>query len=163
LTPAIFPVFILSLTGPLPTPDLRDYGQFVMRPALARVPGAGGIEVLASDTREIEVVLDPLRLNTAGLTVADVAESLKTQNELDPIGRFVEGGRQHLALASGLWTSVDQIPAAPVIVKNGATIRVSDLGQVFRGSPDRTLLVTGNGRDAVSISISQQIGANILR
>ena len=30
------------------------------------------------------------------------------------------------------------------------------------GAPDRTLLITGNGRDAVSISISQQIGANIL-
>ena len=33
---------------------------------------------------------------------------------------------------------------------------------MFPGSPDRTLLITGNGRDAVSISISQQIGANIL-
>ena len=31
-----------------------------------------------------------------------------------------------------------------------------------RGAPDRTLLVTGNGRDAVSMSIAQQIGANIL-
>ena len=47
-------------------------------------------------------------------------------------------------------------------VKNGATIRVSDLGTVTPGAPDRTLLVTGNGRDAVSMSISQQIGANIL-
>src|SRR5262249_53944716 len=54
------------------------------------------------------------------------------------------------------------IAAAPIVVKNGATIRVSDLGTVTLGSPDRTLLVTGNGRDAVSISVSQQIGANIL-
>src|SRR4029079_17572988 len=41
-------------------------------------------------------------------------------------------------------------------------VRVSDLGTVTPGSPDRTLLITGNGRDAVSMSISQQIGANIL-
>ena len=63
LTPAVFPVFILSLTGSLPTAELNDYALYVMRPALARVPGAGAIEVLASDTREIEVVLDPLKLN----------------------------------------------------------------------------------------------------
>ena len=59
MTPAIFPVFILSLTGTLPTADLYDYANFVVKPELARVPGAGTIEVLASDTREIEVILDP--------------------------------------------------------------------------------------------------------
>ena len=162
LTPAVFPVFILSLTGSLPTADLNDYASFVMRPALARVPGTGQIEVLASDTREIEVVLDPLKLNAAQLTVTEVSEKLKAQNQLLPVGRFAESGQQHLALASGLWTSVDQIASAPIIVKDGATIRVADLGKVVQGAPDRTLLITGNGRDAVSVSISQQIGANIL-
>ena len=162
LTPAVFPVFILALTGTLPTADLNDYAIYVMRPALARVPGTGAIEVLASDTREIEVILDPVRLNGAGLTVADVSDKLKTQNQLLPVGRFAESGQQHLALASGQWANIDQIGASPVIVKNGSTIRVNDLGMVVPGTPDRTLLVTGNGRDAVSISISQQIGANIL-
>ncbi len=162
LTPAVFPVFILSLTGNLPTAELNDYALYVMRPALARVPGAGHIEALASDTREIEVVLDPLKLTAAGLTVSDVSAALKARNQLQPVGRFSESGQQHLALVSGLWSSVDDIAATPVVVKNGATTRIADIGQVFPGSPDRTLLITGNGRDAVSISISQQIGANIL-
>src|SRR5262249_6576532 len=51
LTPAVFPMFILSVTGNIATADLNDYALYVMRPALARVPGAGRIEVLASDTR----------------------------------------------------------------------------------------------------------------
>ena len=162
LTPAVFPVFILSLTGHLPTAELNDYALYVMRPALARVPGAGRIEALASDTREIQVVLDPMKLTAAGLTVSDVAAALKAQNQLQPVGRFSQSGQQHLTLVSGLWSSVEDIAATPVLVKNGATVRVADIGQVFPGSPDRTLLITGNGRDAVSVSISQQIGANIL-
>jgi multidrug efflux pump subunit AcrB len=76
LTPAVFPVFMLALTGNLPTADLNDYALYVIRPALARVPGAGQIEVQASDSREIEVVLDPLKLNAAGLTVLEVADKL---------------------------------------------------------------------------------------
>jgi CzcA family heavy metal efflux pump len=163
LTAAVFPVFIVSLTGNVPTPELNDYAAYVIRPALARVPGAGHIETLASDTREIQIVLDPEKLAAAGLSVADVAQALRAQNQLEPVGRFAEAGQQHLALASGLWKSPDDIAAAPVLVKNGATVHVSDLGKVFPGSPDRTLLITGNGTDAVSISISQQIGANILR
>ncbi len=162
LTPAIFPMFIMSMTGSLPTADLNDYARYVVRPQLARIPGAGKIEVLSSDTREIEVILDPAKLTGAGLTVKDVSDALKAQNQLEPVGRFAESGLQHLSLASGLWTSPDDIAQAPVLSKNGATIRVSDLGTVTPGAPDRTLLVTGNGRDAVSISISQQIGANIL-
>ena len=162
LTPAVFPVLILSVTGSLSTPELTDYALYVMRPTLARVPGAGRIEVLSSETREIEVVLDPLKLTSAGLTVADVSAALKAENRLEPVGRFTESGQQHLSLASGLWTSLDQIAAAPVLVKNGATIRISDLGTVKPGAPDKTVLITGNGKDAVSLSISQQIGANIL-
>jgi CzcA family heavy metal efflux pump len=162
MTPEIFPVFILSVTGTLPTADLYDYANFVMKPEIARVPGAGIIEVQASDTREIEVVLDPAKLTAADLTVVDVSDALKAQNTILPVGRFQESGLQHLALASGLWKTVDQIADAPVKISNGATVRVSDLGTVTRGAPDRTLLITGNGRDAVSMSIGQQIGANIL-
>src|SRR6478609_4098662 len=106
LTPAVFPIFILSLTGSLSTADLNDFALYVMRPALARVPGAGRIEALASDTREIEVVLDPGKLAASGLTVPDVAASLRSQNQLQPVGRFAEGGQQYLSLVSGLWTSV---------------------------------------------------------
>jgi len=162
LTPEVFPVFILSMTGNLPTAELNDLATYVVKPELARVPGAGQIEVLASDTREVQVILDPAKLMAAALTVTDVAEALKAQNLVRPVGRFEQSGQQHLALASGLWKSPADIASAPVIVRNGATIRVADLGAVVPGSPDRTLLVTGNGRDAVSISISQQIGANIL-
>jgi CzcA family heavy metal efflux pump len=162
MTPEVFPVFILSLTGSLPTAELYDYANFVARPELARVRGAGTIDVQASDTAEIEVVLDPVRLAAAQLTVVDISDALKAQNTLLPVGRFQEGGLQHLSLASGLWKSLDQIAAAPVKIKDGATIRISDVGTVTRGAPDRTILITGNGRDAVSVSIAQQIGANIL-
>jgi CzcA family heavy metal efflux pump len=162
MTPAIFPVFILSMTGSLPTADLNDYATFVLKPELARVPGAGTIEVLASDTREVEVILDPNKLTAAGLTVVDVSDALNAQNQLVPVGRFQQSGLQHLALASGLWKNLDDIANAPVLVKSGATLRVRDIGTVAPGAPDRTLLITGNGRDAVSVSIAQQIGANIL-
>jgi len=162
LTPAIFPVFILSMTGPLSTADLFDYATYVVKPELARVQGAGTIQVLSSDSREIEVILDPAKLTAAGLTVVDLSDALKAQNTTLPVGRFAESGQQHLTLASGLWKSAADISQAPVLMKNGATVRVGDLGTVAPGAPDRTLLVTGNGREAVELNLAQQIGANIL-
>jgi CzcA family heavy metal efflux pump len=162
LTVSNFPMLSLNLTGGLPTPDLNDYAFFVIRPALARVPGVGRVEVAATDVREIEVVADPDRLLAAGLTVEDVAAALRAANRLAPVGRYAAGGLEHLVLASGLWSSAAEIARTPVAVRNNATLRVSDVADVFPGSPDRTTLITGNGRDAAVVSVSQQPGASIL-
>jgi CzcA family heavy metal efflux pump len=162
LTPAAFPFLSVNLTGPLSAADLYDYGFYVMRPALSRVAGVGTVEVLSSDTREIEVIVDPAKMAAAGLGVGDVADALKAANQLQPVGRYAASGLQHLVLASGLWSSMDDIPATPVVVKGGATIRVADVGRVESGAPDRTSLISGDGKVAANISVSQQIGANIL-
>ena len=163
MTPNTFPVFTFDVTGGLSSADLRDYGFYVIRPALARVAGVGRIEVLSSDTREIEVITDPRKLVSAGLTVGDVAAALRAANTLAPVGRFTETGIQHLVLGSGLWDSISAIGETPVVVQRGSPVRVRDLATVVPGSPDRTLLVVGADGDAATVTVSQQLGANILQ
>jgi CzcA family heavy metal efflux pump len=162
LTVSAFPMLSLNLTGGLPTPDLHDYAFYVVRPAMARVPGVGRVEVAATDTREIQVAVDPGRLLAAGLTVDDVVTALRSSNRLAPVGRYAAGGLEHLVLASGLWGSAGEIARTPVAVRNGAAVRVADVAAVFPGAPDRSTLITGNGHDAAVISVSQQPGASIL-
>jgi CzcA family heavy metal efflux pump len=161
-TPSVFPIWAINLTGGVSAADLHDYGFYVVRPALSRVPGVGRVAVLASDTREIEVVVDPSKLIAAKLTIDDVSTALKNANLLQPVGHYPENGLQHLVLASGLWQTSGDIGATPVVVKNGATLRVSDLATVAPGAPDRTSLIAGQGGNATAISVSQQVGANIL-
>ncbi|PYR72434.1 MAG: AcrB/AcrD/AcrF family protein, partial [Acidobacteria bacterium] len=162
LTPAAFPFLSVNLTGGLSPADLRDYAFYVMRPSISRVPGVGNVEVLSSDSHEVEIIADPAKLTATGLTIGEVADALKSANGLAPVGRYSAAGLQHLVIASGLWKSIDDIPPTPVAVKGGSTIRVADLARVEMGAPDRTSLVTGDGRPAAAISVSQQIGANIL-
>lgn len=166
LTPAAFPIYSLNLSGGLSSADLRDSAFYVIRPALARVPGVGRVEVLSSDTREIEVIVNPSRLLATGLTVDDVAAALKNANQLNPVAKYPEDGIQHLVLASGLWASAADIGDTPIPSaterKNNSAIRVRDVATVTAGSPDRTSLVVGSGGDSAAISVSQQVGANIL-
>lgn len=162
LTPAAFPFYSVNLSGALQPADLYDQAFYVIRPALSRVAGVGNVEVLASDTPEIEVIVDPARLTSAGMTIGDVADALKAANQLAPVGRYDASGLQHLVIASGMWTSVEQIPQTPILVKGGATIRVADVATVVRGAPDRLALISGGGSPAANINVSQQVGANIL-
>jgi CzcA family heavy metal efflux pump len=162
LTVAAFPMYSFNLIGGLSAAELHDIAFYDIRPAISRVPGVGNVEVLSSDTREIEVIVDPDKLRAANLTVDDVSEALKNANALTPIGRYADNGLQHLELASGLWDSAADIGHTPIVVKDGATLRVSDIATVTPGAPDRTRLVVGQGGNATLIAISQQIGANIL-
>ncbi len=162
LSPATFPMYSVILTGGLPIADLRDYAFYVMRPAFSRVAGVGRVEVQASDSREIEVVADPARLLAADLTLQDVGAALAAANQLAPVGRYDAGGRQYLVLASGAWHGAGDVAATPIAVRKGATLRVADVAQVFPGSPDRTSLATGNGKDAALITLSQQVGTDVL-
>jgi CzcA family heavy metal efflux pump len=162
LTVAAFPMYSFNLIGGLSAAELHDIAFYDIRPAISRVPGVGNVEVLSSDTREIEVIVDPDKLRAANLTVDDVSTALKDANELTPIGRYADNGLQHLELASGLWDTAADIGHTPIVVKDGATLRVSDIATVTPGAPDRTRLVVGQGGNATLIAISQQIGANIL-
>jgi hydrophobe/amphiphile efflux-1 (HAE1) family protein len=162
LTPAAFPMLALNLTGALSSAELYDHAFYEIRPALSRVAGVGRVNVQSSDTREIEVVVDPPKLLSAGLTVGDIADALKSANQLTPVGHYPENGVQHLVLASGLWESLTDIANTPILIKGGTTLRVSDLARVTQGSPDRSSLIVGQNGNATAITISQQIGANIL-
>ncbi len=163
LTPAVFPVFILSLTGHLAdrrTERLRALRHAAgARARAGRRPDRGAGERHARDRGRA-------RSDEADRGGPDGHGRRRRAQGAEPAaaGRPVlrSPASSTSRSASGLWTSVEDIAATPVLVKNGATVRVADIGQVVPGSPDRTLLITGNGRDAVSISISQQIGANIL-
>ena len=162
LTAATFPILSYNLTGGLSEAELRDYAFYVMRPEIVRVPGVGRVEVMASDTREMEVVVDPAKALAAGLTAEDVADALKAANTLTPVARYPAAGIQYLVLASGLWKSADEIANAPIVVKKGAALRVADVADVYPGAPDRVALVTGNGKPAALLNVSQQVASNIL-
>jgi CzcA family heavy metal efflux pump len=157
-----FPILSFNLTGAVPIQDLFDYGYYVIRPALARARGVSRVEVLASDTREIEVVIDPAKAAAAGIDVHDVAEALRRANRLVPLGRTVRSGRQTLELASALWSSADEIAGTPLRLSDGTIVRVGDIVTVTPGAPDRTRLITGNGKDAAIVSVTQQPDTNLL-
>ena len=133
-----------------------------MRPALSRVPGVGNVEVLSSDTREIEVIArSRASSRPRELTVDDVAEALKAPNQL-AAGRPLSGERPAApgARLGPLDSSADI--ATRQSWSRAARRSACRTSRRCAGRARPHLLVTGNGGDATSISVSQQIGANIL-
>ena len=163
LTPAIFPVISLILNGDVPASDLRDYAYYVLRPLFSRVPGVSRIEVQASDTREISVIVDPQKVLAHRLSLLEIADRLRSTNEVTSVGRLNKDYSQYLVLATGQFTNLEDIRNTVVAVENGSPIRLRDIAEVRDGMEDRRTLIAGNGQPAALINIARQIGGNILQ
>ncbi len=162
MTPSLFPIFMLNLTGQIPARDLRDLAEFEVRPLLSRVPGVANVEVLASEEREISVIVDPERLNASKLTIDQVAEALKATNQVNSVGRLAKDYRQYLVLATAELTSLDDVRNVVVAFRQQTPVYVRDVAEVREGVTDRTLLVAGDGKPAALVSVARQIHGNII-
>jgi CzcA family heavy metal efflux pump len=163
LTPAIFPIISLILNGDVPASDLRDDAYYILRPLFSRVPGVSLIEVQASSTREVSVIVDPQQVLSHRLSLVDISDRLRATNGVTSVGRLDKDYSQYLVLATGQFTSLEEIRNTVVSVENGSPIRLRDIAEVRDGIEDRRTLIAGNGEPAALINISRQIGGNILQ
>ena len=157
--PTIFPVFGLSLTSDtLSAVELQQLAQTRLRPLLSTVPGVAGVDVLGGAASEIEVEVDPARLQSLGLTVADVSAALTASNSVAAVGRIEDRHRLYLALVTNRLGGEQDIAAIPVKSGASASAGVVTIGQVatVRRSPAPAWTrVTSNGTDAVLVNIRQ--------
>ena len=157
--PTIFPVLGLSLTSAsLSAVELKQLAQFRLIPLLSTVPGVAGIDVLGGSAPEIEVEVDPARLQSLGLTITDISAALAASNSVASVGRIEDRHRLYLALVTNRLSGETDIAAIPVKSGTSAGAGVATIGQIAtirRAPAPAWTRVTSNGTDAVLINIRQ--------
>jgi len=162
MTPSLFPIFQLNVTGNLPPTDIRDIAEFELRPLISRVPGVANVEVLASDEREISVIVDPEKLNANHLSLEQVSDALRATNQITSVGRLPKDYLQYLVLATGELASLDDVRHVVVAFRQQTPVYVGDLAEVREGVIDKTILISANGKPGAIISVARQIRGNII-
>jgi CzcA family heavy metal efflux pump len=163
MTPSLFPILSVNVTGALPPADLRDLAVYQLRPLLSRVSGVADVEVLASEEREISVIVDADRLNATRVTLEQVSDALRATNQVVSVGRLPKDYLQYQVLTSGELTSVEDVRRVVVAFRQGAPLYLGDLAEVREGVIDRTTLISGNGQPAALLNVARQIRGNILQ
>ncbi len=163
ITPTAWPILMLLLNGNVPDSDLRDYAYYSLRPLFSRVPGVSQVEVQASETREVSVIVDPQKMLAHRLSLPEIADRLRSTNDVTSVGRLDKDYSRYLVLATGQYTKLDDIRDTVVAVENQSPILLRDIAVVREGVGDPRILVYGNGRPGALISIARQIGGNILQ
>ncbi len=161
VTTGSFPILTFNVAGPVDPRDLREIAEFVVRPALANVPGVGRIEVLGGDVREVEVILKPEATAALRLSPAQVAEKLRVGLSLSSVGRFDEGRQLVTVISDALPRNLKEISDMPIAISpEGSSIPLGAIAEVVEGHEDRTIRIGGPRGETVSISVARLPGAS---
>ncbi len=157
---AALPVMIYAVGSTQPSDRVRRQVEEDLKPLLEQIDGVAAVEINGGQIREIQVNLDPRRLEALGMPITVVASKLAAENLDLPGGNVERDGRSVTLRTKGEFQSAREIADVILRSEGGSTVRVRDVGMVVDGFEDRKTTTRLDGADAVSFSVRKQSGAN---
>ncbi len=152
----------IVLGGPISRRDLSDFAENEVKERLERIAGVGGVNVMGAREREIRIWLDPLRLTGYGLSIEDVADTLRRENAELASGRIEGAEREWTVTTQGKARSVAEFGEIVVAERQGRSIRLRDVAVVEDGMEDEKSVARFDGEPGVALEIQQQSGSDVV-
>ena len=146
----------------VPTTELRRIAQYQIAPLLMGIEGVKRVGVLGGQTPEVQVTVNPHKLNAYGLTMAEVSRAIAATNTLKVVGRLQDNDLLYLVVDNNAFASPQSVENVELRNKAGGIVRLSDVAKIAMGAVPQWLLVNVNGRSAVTFDIYQQDHADSL-
>jgi multidrug efflux pump subunit AcrB len=127
--------------------------------AVRAVPGVGKVERLGGIQREVQVIVDPVRLAALGVTVSDVSRALREMQQQSSGGRGQLGGEEQSIRTVALVGQASDLAALPIVLANGRQVRLDQVATIQDSAADRTQHALLDGKPVVGLSIYRAKGA----
>jgi len=163
VNPADFPIFYIALSSStLPTYQVAEYAETRLAQQLSTVSGVAQVQVYGSQKYAVRVRVNPDRLAQLGVGLDEVQAALAQGNVNKPTGS-IDGPVQNLSVRSdGQLRSAAQYGPLVVVYRNGAPVRVADIGTVSDSVENSRVGGWYNGERAIVLAIQRQPGTNTI-
>jgi HAE1 family hydrophobic/amphiphilic exporter-1 len=162
IDPDAAPVLSVAASADAPIRDVTEFCDKVLRRQMESVMGVGQVKLIGGRLRQVNVIADPAKLSSLGLTAAEVAGALTSQNTQLPGGRVEQGLRDLTLRTYGRVTSPEAFGDIVITNRNGTPVRVSDVARVEDGVEEAETLASVNGGPAVLLQVRKQSGTNTI-
>ena len=156
----MMPIVILSVQADESMPALYKILDDAVATPLARVDGVGSVSISGAPKREIQVYVDPNKLEAYNLTVEAISGIIGAENMNMPGGSFDIGSDTYALRVEGEFTDASQMNNLVVGHYNGQTIYLKDVARVNDSIEERAQEAYNEGVQGAMIVIQKQSGAN---
>jgi multidrug efflux pump len=163
VNPADAPIMLLSLQSDnLTLPQMYDTANSVLAQKLAQVEGVGQVFVGGSSSPAVRVQVNPQQLNSYGISLDTVRTVLGSANANRPKGETSDAERSWSINSTDQLFKASEYKSLVLSWKQGAAVRMSDIGNVIDSVTDVRNSGVTNGRPGIILVIFRQPGANMI-
>ena len=163
VNPADAPILLLSLQADnLTLPDMYDTANSVLAQKLAQVEGVGQVFVGGSSSPAVRVQVNPQQLNSYGISLETIRSVLGAANANRPKGETSDLQRQWSINTTDQLFKAREYQSLVVSWRQGAAVRLSDVGEVIDSVTDVRNSGVTNGKPGIILVIFRQPGANMI-
>lgn len=156
------PIMWLSLSGTHAPQYLNQFADEIVKPRIQTIPGVGQVFMGGFRKREVKVWLDAKKLEAYQLTSFDVTNALATKNVEIPGGRIENPVRELTVKTMGEFPTIEAFNDLVIAFRDGAPIRLKDVGYAEDGMKDSRTTARYQGRTTIGMGITPRSGANHL-
>lgn len=160
MDPSLMPIVQLGVSSRENPDKLQDIAEDIIIPRLERIPQVATVYATGGDTREIKVEVDPVKLESYGLSMAQVAQVLQMENFNQSAGTADSGDRQYFVRSLQEFEKVSDIGEVAILTASGNVVYLKDIATISEGYKDKGQLTRINGESALGIHVMKQTGAN---
>jgi len=163
VNPADTPILVLGLTSDtLPLTTVDAYAEGILVPKISQVSGVGQVGVGGQQKPAIRVQVDPQALANRGISLEDVRNILAQANVDQPKGTLNSPQQTITLNTNDQLLKPDAYKDLIVAYRNGAPVRIGDIGNVIEAPENNLLAGWFNKQRAVLLGIQRQPGANVI-
>lgn len=142
--------------------ELSDYAENVIGQRLETIPGVSGIQIWGEKRYAMRLWIEPYKLASYGLTVADVRQALNDQNVELPSGKITGDNTELTVKTVGNLTTAEEFNNIIIKADGDKIIRLSDIGSATLGPENIETQLTQSGKPMVAVAIVPLPGANYI-
>ena len=154
------PIMLLSVTAKESLPALEKIIDDRITTPLARVSGVGTVSANGAPKREIQVYVDPNKLEAYNLTIESISSTLMYENQNIPSGYIDIGSNTYNLRVEKQFRSAKEMENIVVGSRNNAPVYLRDVARVIDGPEERSQESFSNGVQGATIVIQKQTDAN---
>jgi hydrophobic/amphiphilic exporter-1 (mainly G- bacteria), HAE1 family len=159
--PSSSPILYYALrSSMMPLSQLDEYAETFLGQRLSTVDGVAQVQVYGSQTYAVRIQLDPQQLAARSIGIDVVADAVDNGNVNVPTGTLWGTDKAYAVVSQGQLTNAAQFGGLVVAYRNGAPVRLRDLGRVIDSVQDTKQASWYNGERAIVLAIQRQPGTN---
>jgi len=161
VNPADQPIIYYALSSKtLSLPALDEYAETFIAQRLSTVDGVAQVNVYGAAKYAVRIQLDPKALATRAIGIDEVADAIAAGNVNLPTGILWGPHRAYTVQATGQLQDAAAFRPLVIAYRNGAPVRLQDVGQVLDDVQDNKSAAWYNGSRSIVLAIQRQPGAN---